>query len=316
MDDFVSLTQLVSNVAEAFTTTVFLPEKSRKNLYLKSYYSLGDSIIEDAIIPIGQGLVGLAAENNQPINLAPFKQDSRTLQFYSTQEDIQSFLAIPFAAGELNGVLCVDSKKHYSFTPYQQKILTGFAEQFSRLVAREEEIKQNQGNLEVGALYKVCQKIYSEKRKINILDTLSRPPLDLIPYDGCSVTILSDNNKKSFILRSSGYDDCNLSYLKIEQNNSLVGFVLKNNKILNYPDLKRERRKTFVFQSGEPDFSAKSFLGLPIRSGDQVIGAWSFTGKDSSQFQPRHVKIASLISLMAAAALAKPKISPEESTYV
>lgn len=311
-NDFVSLTQLVCNVAEAFTTTLFLPDRSGKNLYLKSYYSLGNSVIEDVIIPLGQGLVGWVAENNLPVNIAPFKQDAKTLQFYSISEDIQSFLAVPFDAEEGRGVLCIDSKKHYSFTSHHQKIITGFAEQFSRLIIKEkylEAILSKQGETEIGSIHQICQKIYTEKRKINVLDALSRLPLDLLPYDGCAVSILSDDNMKFFVLRSTGYENYDFNFSKVDKNASLVGLALRKGQILNYPEIKKGARKTFIFQPNEPDFQVKSFLGVPVKSGDQLIGVWSFTSREPFMFDSKHVKIVSIIALFVASALALPKMS-------
>lgn len=311
-NDFASLTQLVCNVTEAFTTTLFLPDKSGKGLYLKSYYSLGNSVIEDVRIPLGHGLVGWVAENNLPVNVAPFKQDAKTLQFYSVSEDIQSFMAVPFEAAKGQGVLCVDSKKHYSFTSYHQKILTGFSEQFSRLIKREENFKtifNKQGGMEIDALHQICQKIFIEKRKINVLDALSRFPSGLLPYDGCAVSILSDDNMKFFVLRSTGYENHDFNFSKVDQNASLVGLVLRKGQMLNYPEIKKSSRKTFIFQPNEPDFQVKSFLGVPLRSGDQIIGVWSFTGREPSMFNSKHVKIASIIALFAASALALPRMS-------
>ncbi len=309
MSNFTSLTQLVSNVTEAFTVTVFLPDRSKKNLYLRSYYSLGNSVIENAVIPLGHGLIGWVAENNLPVNVAPFKQDSKTLQFYSVSEDIQSFLAVPFEWGDSTGVLCIDSKKYYSFTSHHQKILTGFADQFSRLLKSKNDIETDQRDLEIDSLHSICEKIYFEKRKINILDALSRIPLDLVRYDGCAVSILSDDNKKFFVLRHFGFGDHDLNFLKVDKNTSLVGLVLKKNRILNYPHIKKEMRKTFIFQSEEPSFPVKSFLGVPLKSGNHVIGTWSFIGRHSSQFSSKHIKIVSIISYLAASALAKPKDS-------
>lgn len=312
--DFSSLIQLVCNVSEAFTTIVFLPDPSRRSLFLKSYYSLGNSVMEDAVIPFGQGLVGWVAENNSPVNVAPFKQDSRTLGFYSIAEDISSFLAVPFPVGDSTGVLCIDSKKHYSFTPHHQKILMGFADQFSRLVSKEkkgaDELELQRRDLETDLLYQICQKIFFEKRKINILDTISHLPRELLRFDGCAVSILSDDNKKFFILRSSGYEGFDVNFLKVDPHASLVGLVLKKNQIVHYPEVKKEYRKIFIFQPNEPDFPVGSFVGAPLRSGDQVIGVWSFTGKGPSFFNPRQIKLISILSLLIASALARPKENP------
>jgi len=311
--DFISLTQLVCNVTEAFTTTVFLPDETGKTLHLRFHYSLGNSIIEKAAIPLGHGLVGWVAKNNLPVNIAPFKRDSRTLQFYSASEDIQSLLAVPFEAGNSVGVLCIDSKKHYSFTSRHQKILTGFADQFSRLLNRTREmekgLKIDHGTREMECLQQICEKIFFEQRKLNILERLTRLPTALLRYDGCAVSILSDDNKKFFILRSAGYDDLELNFLKVEKNASLVGLVLKKGAMLNYPQIKKKGRRIFIFQAHEPTLVVKSFLGVPLKCGNQVIGVWSFTGRQASMFSARHAKIISIIALMAASSLGRPKVS-------
>jgi len=133
-EDLDSLARLISNVTESFTTAIFLLEPESGLLRLKSNHSLSQNVIDKVSIPVGQGMIGWVAQNRQPLHATHFQHDTTTLQLYRTNEEIKSFLAVPIQSREVQGVLCIDSKKQYVFTPKTQKILGNFAEHIARMV--------------------------------------------------------------------------------------------------------------------------------------------------------------------------------------
>ena len=83
-----------------------------------------------AILPV-RGLVGWIIRNRQPLLVPNFDQRQSNLDYYEGGEEasIKAFMGCPVPTG---GALCVDSKRQYSFSDRDHKILQLFAELISR----------------------------------------------------------------------------------------------------------------------------------------------------------------------------------------
>jgi signal transduction protein with GAF and PtsI domain len=118
---------IVCNVFDAYSTVLFLPE-SNEEYYLAAHFSLGDHILPDTRIQAGKGLVGWIIRNRQPLLVNNFDRQSDCLGYYSGdgESKIKAFMGCPMSGGR--GALCLDSKKTYSFSERDQKILHQFTQ--------------------------------------------------------------------------------------------------------------------------------------------------------------------------------------------
>lgn len=118
---------LICSVFEAYSAVLFLPDED-ESCRIGASFSLGDTISTNCIVKPGKGLIGWILRNRQPVLVSNFEQHNRGLGYYSDEEDeerIKAFMGCPLPSG---GVLCVDSKRQYSFSEKDQKILQLFAE--------------------------------------------------------------------------------------------------------------------------------------------------------------------------------------------
>lgn len=118
---------LVCSVFDAYSSVLFLPDDDGRKHYLAASFSLGDSIPKDVVIMPGNGLVGWILHNRQPLLVDNFDQHQNNLGYYrgNADEQIKAFMGFPVPNG---GALCVDSKRQYSFSEKDCKILRQFAE--------------------------------------------------------------------------------------------------------------------------------------------------------------------------------------------
>lgn len=123
---------IICSVFDAYSVVLFLPEENDDACHLAAAFSLGDSIFSDAVIRPGAGLVGWIIRSRQPLLLPTFDQRPSSLGYYADGEDIgiRAFMGCPVPMG---GVLCVDSKRQYSFSDKDAKLLQLFAELISCL---------------------------------------------------------------------------------------------------------------------------------------------------------------------------------------
>ncbi|MFP4392331.1 MAG: GAF domain-containing protein [Desulfohalobiaceae bacterium] len=118
---------LICSVFEAYSAVLFLAEGD-KGYRLATYFSLGDNIQKDLWLEPGQGLVGWIIRNNQPLLINDFDRSGDCLGYYPPEAEskIKAFMGCPLSNSQ--GVLCLDSKKSYSFSAKDQKILHQFVQ--------------------------------------------------------------------------------------------------------------------------------------------------------------------------------------------
>ncbi len=118
---------LVCSVFDGYSSVLFLKGKGPEH-FLASSFSLGDSIKPGTMISPGAGLVGWIIKNKQPLLINKFDRNVGCLGYYPAEGEskIKAFMGVhlPLKAG----VLCIDSKKTYSFSDKDQKILYQFAQ--------------------------------------------------------------------------------------------------------------------------------------------------------------------------------------------
>ena len=122
---------IVCSVFDAYSVVLFLPGEEGEAHRLAAEFSLGDKILPEVSILPGKGLVGWIIRNRQPLLVPNFEQRQSNLGYYADGEEsnIKAFMGCPVPMG---GALCVDSKRQYSFSDKDHKILQMFAELISR----------------------------------------------------------------------------------------------------------------------------------------------------------------------------------------
>jgi len=309
-----NLIRLTSNVFDAFTAALFLVDESRSKLVLKAYHSLSRNIIKDAVIEFGHGLVGWVAQQGDNLSVAQFRHDTKTLQFYSIDEEIKSFLAVPVFLSGLEGVLCIDSKKSYVFTPKMQKILTGFAEQFSLLIGRSriEELSDKNIN-DVTMIYDYIREMSSLDQAGKIIDCLLHISSRIISSDGSFIASFDKNETECKVVRSSSAMEEGFQGMTVSVKNSLAGWIIRNKKPLNTPNLSQDSSKTCFCSPQEPAVHARSFLGVPLQAGNRVQGVLGLIRKKDESFSHHDMQKAEIIASYASLALANAHLNEKWS---
>ena len=130
---YTQILAIVCSVFDAYSTTLFLPGEDGEECSLAASFSLGDKIAQNAVVIPGKGVTGWIVRNKQPLLVPNYDQRQSHLGYYTGVEEasIKAFMGCPVPSG---GMLCVDSKRQYSFSDKDHKILQLFAE----LVARQQ----------------------------------------------------------------------------------------------------------------------------------------------------------------------------------
>ena len=177
---------ILCSVLDAYSAVLFLPDhgppspkenEDGQPYYIASAFSLGNQLDYNAGIYEGRGLVGWILRNRDPLLVANFDQRQNYLGYYTGNEEqsIKAFMgcALPFG----DGALCVDSKRQYSFSEKDQKMLHLFADLIARLQA------DNSGKEEQRLMlkyYAALRTIYALRHQYSRWSEFLRHVLDLM----------------------------------------------------------------------------------------------------------------------------------------
>jgi signal transduction protein with GAF and PtsI domain len=137
------ITSVVCSVFDAYSAVLFLPAKSPQEFRIAASFSLGDEIDRNTVIAPGKGLVGWIIRNRRPLLINDFDRKRNRLGYYKSKEEdrIKAFMGCPLRNTE--GALCLDSKRTYSFSEKDQKILDLFSILIAQLHSDACRVEQN-----------------------------------------------------------------------------------------------------------------------------------------------------------------------------
>ncbi len=277
------LSQLIANATEAYTAALFRADREAQTLSLVAAQTLSRDLILSATIAYGQGLVGWVAENETRLAACPFEHDAMTLMYYSKDQDLKSFIALPIfsGTGELAGVLACDSKRSYAFSKVAEKVLldcAGLAGQFFDL----QNSKRPNAEVPRSLLESSLETLRNQQDERALLSAASDLPEDLIARDALVVLCLSDNGTGDGLFYSKAAQS--------HSNNRLLELVCRHKRLIS-----RERS----VQTVQGDELGRSFLSVPFRVLSREAGSLNLLSRSGENFSLEQVasleKIAQVI---------------------
>ncbi len=168
--DLSRIARFAANLTDSYSAFLFLPAEvlSRlgeetfgargSTLVIAGHHSLSRSVITEAHVPQGHGLAGWVSKTKQPILVSLFDRDSKTLGVYRDEENIKSFIGVPFkipGVTQNSGVITCDSLKPYTFSKLHGKLLEDLGEEVTSILSLHTELLELQSKQSTwGQFYK------------------------------------------------------------------------------------------------------------------------------------------------------------------
>lgn len=173
---------ILCSVLDAYSAALFLPAKNTRDAedglhYIASAFSLGDKLDYDAEITEGKGLVGWILRSREPLLVSNFDQHQNHLGYYMDNEEqsIKAFMGCALPGGL--GALCVDSKRQYSFSEKDQKMLHLFADLIAQIEAETGGLEERRVMLQY---YAALRTVYALRHQYSRWADFLRHFLDLM----------------------------------------------------------------------------------------------------------------------------------------
>lgn len=273
---FVQMAELIANTTESYSVIIFEANNKQKRLSSLAAHSLSRELIEGVEIGYGSGLVGWTAENRVRISVCPFERDATTLLYYSCDQDLKSFIAVPVLDardGEtLVGVIACDSKKSYAYSKVAEKVLLNCAEQTANLFELFNSAGSSQENKATERQHEKLASFMDELRgclsEQELLNQVQKLPQNIVESDAVSVVVSSQ--------RGMGHASFYPSIATNDVEHRLMQIVCKHKKL-------RAHGKS-VHSLPLDDKQQRSFLSIPIRMLDTEVGSLNLLSQPKAAF--------------------------------
>lgn len=183
------IVQVTAEIMNSKISSLMLLDPEKKELVVRATQSISEAYNKKSNIKFGQGIAGIAAQENKAICVLDVKDDPRYLnRDIAVKEGLCSLISVPMAVkGRVIGVLnCYTSKKH-KFTKPELDVLTALANQAAvaienaeldlrarsaeealttrKLVERAKDILSQEANISPTEAYRLIQKQSMDIRK-------------------------------------------------------------------------------------------------------------------------------------------------------
>lgn len=259
---------IVCSVFDAYSVVVFLPSQDDKYFQISDCFSLGDNIKKDCLLEPGQGLVGWIIRNNKPLLVNDFDRQGDGLGYYYPEAEakIKSFMGCPLNKG--SGALCLDSKRSFSFSTKDQKILHQFT-QFIEILRNN--LQKYQLNEKKFNYYVCLQTIKLLKNQSSRWSDFLNSFLDILSeytqFDHCFFAS-RDKDGQGFYLEGWNqpiFYKKDLHTKKFDTREGLIGWVFRNHtKVMSHDGKQSRSLKTPLFKKQKDLPQFQSVICLPI----------------------------------------------------
>ncbi len=269
---------VICSVFDAYSTVLFLQSDEDNSYRLAARFSLGDFVDMNSVVIGGKGIVGRIIDNGQPLLLNNFDQKRGRLEYYLAggESNIKAFMGCPLKSGA--GVICLDSKRTFSFSEKDQKILHLFADLtydlYLRLATAEKSRIESH-------FYLSLQHILGLSKRLTRWSAFLENFLVLLGqtsgFDYCFFAARDERGKHFFIegLNRPIFPGDNTT-IRFDLTGGLIGWVFKNNTPVFVGDKDSESASAPLFGGPAQTPAFKSLMLAPLHFSRRTRGVLGF----------------------------------------
>ena len=224
-------------------------------------------------IPLGEGAIGRAAEDKQPVLVG----DTSTRPDASPlSPNSRAILAEPLLyRGELLGILALESTLANAYDEHDLEIIRTLTNSLAAIIANIrllEEVRRHSDELSL--LYEITAAAASEVDLDKLLDMLVRRLREGLDILHCGVILFDDNGKTGTLVASAsaeGAPGAGMIGTKIPLSASSIRAAVQTGKPVVYRDIRQDPRLADVRPLLEQR-GARQIIVVPLMARDEIIG--------------------------------------------
>jgi sigma-B regulation protein RsbU (phosphoserine phosphatase) len=278
---------------------------SERSQGLRIRYSIGhrDEVVRNLVVPLGEGITGLAAQNRTPMIVDDVRSDPRYL---NALDAVRSEMAVPMIArGKLVGVIDVQSTRVRAYTPQDRALLRLLASRVATAIDNARLYRRvERQNRTLKTLAYVSHEFSSTLLLDELLGKIARTLRPLIPFDAFSI-FLADPDAGVLRHRFSQRYDARVHLDNIPMGKGITGAAYQSREIVRVHDTLADPR----YIASHPDI--RSEVAAPLVVQDRVVGVLDLESERVGFFTDEHLRTISLLAPQIASSIENARLYGE-----
>lgn len=304
------LDKLLANVADIIKTVVpydlfAILLYNERSQGLRIRYSIGhrEEIVRSMVIALGEGVVGSAAQNREPILVEDVRSEPRYLV---ALDAVRSELAVPMIVhGKLVGVIDLQSTRLRAFHDQDRRIMRLIASRVAGSIENASLYRRvNHQNRTFRTLAQLSQEFSSILDLDELLGKIAASVRTLINYDAFSI-LLVDTEKKLLRHRFSVRYDKRIDLDNIALGMGITGAAAESRQTVRVVNTMQDPR----YIVSQPDIHSE--MAVPLIVQDRVVGVLNMESERIGNFTEEHQRTLSLLAPQIASSVENARLYEE-----
>jgi sigma-B regulation protein RsbU (phosphoserine phosphatase) len=295
-----SVSDYVKRVVPSEVVAILIYSERAKGLKVRHAIGLSREKTKGMVIPLDEGITGVAASARMPILTGDAKSDPRYLPVLDA---VQSELAVPMTVGpKLVGVIDLQSTEGDAYTSEDSAIVQLIASRVASFLLRANLFRKlERQNRTLRTLTGVAQEFSSKLDLDELLSTVASRVRDLINYDAFSI-LLHDATENVLRHRFSIRYDKRVQLDMIPMGKGITGNAAVLRQPIRVEDTAADPRYIETIPG------VRSELAIPLIAPSGLVGVLNLESERFGYFTEDHQQLLSLIAPQIAGAVVNARL--------
>ena len=298
-----SVADMIKEVLPSQIFAIMLYSEREKGLRIR--YSIGhrEELVKNLVVPLGEGITGIAAKEKLPILVGDVRTDPRYL---SVLDAVRTELAVPMLArGKLVGVIDIQSTKLHAFTEYDRTLLRLIGSRVAVAIENARLYRRvDRQNRTLKTLARLSQEFSSILHPDELLQKIASTVRELINYDAFSILLVDDEAKVLRHRFSIRYDQ-QVELDNIALGKGVTGAAAESRQPIRVDDTRIDPR----YIASHP--SIRSEVAIPLVLHDRAVGVMDLESMRVGYYNEEQVRTLSLLAPQIASSIENARLYQE-----
>lgn len=296
--------ETISAITNSYSCCLFIPDG--EIFRLSSFTSRSRRLVDAVPREKGKNLVNWVEEYNRPLCMDNVR-DYLSLGYYSGDEGIRHFLAVPVTADkdEFKGVLSID-RKDPVFTKEDERLLTMAASSIAVFLESSGIISRMRIEArEFSAFYQFTKMLSTTLKLQEILETSINFSKEIVDYDIAAIALKDDAGGLKFVV-AKGERSAPLLNGEIVRGKEFFQWVMEKGNPIQYYGSRME--KNIMQKLPQPFEKMGSFICIPLKLSDQAMGIFITARSMDLQYSAYEARLFEVLSANLSVAISNATI--------
>jgi phosphoserine phosphatase RsbU/P len=298
-----NVASVVKDVVPYDLFAILLNSELRHGLAIR--YSIGhrEEVVRNLVLPLGEGITGIAAATRQPILVGDVRNDPRYLP---ALDAVQSELAVPMLArGKLVGVIDLQSTRLNAYREQDRSLVQLIASRVAVSIDNARLYRRvDRQNRTLKTLAHLSTEFSSILDLDELLGKIARTTHGLVAFDAFSI-LLVDPDRKLLRHRFSERYDQRVNLDNIPLGKGLTGAAAESREIVRVVDTLADPR----YIASHPEI--RSEIAVPLIVQDRVVGVMDLESERIGYFTEDHSRLLALLAPQIASSVENARLYEE-----